>query len=258
MKKNKISEPDPLYISGSCIFEGDSLRVLSRLPAACVQCVVTSPPYWGMRDYKVPGQIGLEETLPQFLNRLVAIFAEIKRILKDNGTLWLNVGDGYTSGNRGWRAPDKKNAARAMNVRPDTPEGLKPKDLLGTPWRLAFRLQEDGWFLRSDIVWHKPNAMPESVKDRPTRAHEYLFLLKMNSTTTTVQRFSKQMVAIADPSGISIRSPNRQDTLQHSRHLWFALVYWRLHNRAITFSIHSSDQELSDSFVWRVEGTTLG
>ena len=94
--------------------------------------------------------------------------------------MWLNIGDGYTSGNRGWRAPDKKNPNRAMNVRPDNPPGLKDKDLLGIPWRLAFALQDNGWFLGSDIVWHKPNAMPESVKDRPTRSHEYLFMFTKN------------------------------------------------------------------------------
>ncbi len=90
--------------------------------------------------------------------------------------MWLNIGDGFTSGNRGYRAPDKKNPARAMEVRPDTPPGLKPKDLLGIPWRLAFALQADGWYLRSDLIWHKPNAMPESVRDRPSRSHEYIFL----------------------------------------------------------------------------------
>jgi site-specific DNA-methyltransferase (cytosine-N4-specific) len=176
MRREKISSPKRLYVSDSVVFEGDALYVLEQLPASCVQCVVTSPPYWGLRDYGVDGQIGLEDTLPQFISRLVAVFSEVNRVLKSDGTLWLNVGDGYTSGNRGWRAPDKKNPARAMDVRPDTPSGLKPKDLIGVPWRLAFALQENGWFLRSDIVWHKPNAMPESVKDRPTRAHEYLFL----------------------------------------------------------------------------------
>jgi site-specific DNA-methyltransferase (cytosine-N4-specific) len=161
----------------SLIVEGDSLHVLYHLPPQSVQCVITSPPYWGLRDYGIEGQIGLEETLPQFVNRLIAVFSEVKRVLKDDGVLWLNIGDGYTSGNRGYRAPDKKNPARAMSVRPDTPEGLKPKDLLGIPWRLAFALQDDGWYLRSDVVWNKPNAMPESVKDRPTRSHEYLFML---------------------------------------------------------------------------------
>lgn len=153
-----------------------------------------------MRDYDIDGQIGLEGTLHQFLNRLVSVFAEVKRVLKDDGTLWLNIGDGYTSGNRGWRAPDKKNSARAMNVRPDTPEGLKPKDLLGIPWRLAFRLQEDGWFLRSDIIWHKPNAMPESVKDRPTRAHEYLFLLSKN------EQYLYDRTAVLEVNGRNRRS----------------------------------------------------
>lgn len=177
MKHKKIEYPDQFVLDDSVIFEGDALHALQLLPSNSVQCVVTSPPYWGLRDYGIEGQIGLEATLPQFVNRLVSIFNEVKRILKNDGTLWLNIGDGYTSGNRGYRAIDKKNPARAMTVRPDTPDGLKPKDLLGTPWRVAFALQDDGWYLRSDIVWHKPNAMPESVKDRPTRAHEYLFML---------------------------------------------------------------------------------
>jgi len=177
MKLETIPLPERAQLSDSVLFEGDALQVLHRLPSQSVQCVVTSPPYWGLRDYGIEGQIGLEETLSQFINRLVAVFAEVKRVLKDDGVMWLNIGDGYTSGNRGYRAPDKKNPARAMSVRPDTPEGLKPKDLLGIPWRLAFALQEDGWYLRSDIVWHKPNAMPESVKDRPSRCHEYLFML---------------------------------------------------------------------------------
>ncbi|MCB9136873.1 MAG: site-specific DNA-methyltransferase [Caldilineaceae bacterium] len=158
------------------IFEGDALNALRRLPSNYVQCVVTSPPYWGLRDYGIAGQIGLESSLPCFIQHLREVFQEIQRVLKEDGILWLNIGDGYTSGNRGYRAVDKKNPARAMTVRPDTPKGLKPKDLQGIPWRLAFGLQDDGWYLRSDIIWHKPNAMPESVKDRPTRAHEYLFM----------------------------------------------------------------------------------
>lgn len=173
----RIVRPSPKPLTTSMLFEGDALTVLRNLPTESVRCVITSPPYWGLRDYGIENQIGLEHTVSQFIFRLVAIFSEIKRVLRDDGTLWLNIGDGYTSGNRGWRAPDKKNPARAMNVRPDTPEGLKPKDLIGVPWRLAFALQEDGWYLRSDVVWDKPNAMPESVKDRPARSHEYLFML---------------------------------------------------------------------------------
>ena len=176
MKQTKLFSPPALPVSDSMIIEGDALYAVGRLPSDFFQCVVTSPPYWGLRDYEIEGQIGLEPTLDQFLAHLVTIFGEIKRVLREDGTLWVNIGDSYTSGNRGYRAPDKKNPARAMSIRPDTPNGLKPKDLIGVPWRLAFELQKIGWYLRSDIVWHKPNAMPESVKDRPTRSHEYLFL----------------------------------------------------------------------------------
>jgi site-specific DNA-methyltransferase (adenine-specific) len=176
MKRKTITSQPRDTLTDSIVFEGDALRVLSLIPTESIQCVVTSPPYWGLRDYGIEAQIGLEETLPQCINRLVAVFAEVRRVLASDGCLWINIGDGYTSGNRGYRAPDKKNPARAMSIRPDTPEGLKPKDLMGVPWRLAFALQDDGWYLRSDIIWNKPNAMPESVKDRPTRSHEYLFM----------------------------------------------------------------------------------
>lgn len=166
----------PISLLGSMILGGDSQTILKRLPSRSVRTIVTSPPYWGLRDYGIEGQIGLENSLDDFIEQLVAVFREARRVLANDGTLWLNIGDSYTSGNRGWRAPDKKNPARAMSVRPETPVGLKPKDLIGVPWRLAFALQADGWFLRSDIIWNKPNAMPESVKDRPTRSHEYMFL----------------------------------------------------------------------------------
>ncbi len=158
------------------VIEGDARAILPRMPADFAQCVVTSPPYWGLRDYGISGQIGLEDTLAGFITTLTGLFGEVRRVLRPDGVLWLNIGDGFTSGNRGWRAPDKKNPNRAMSVRPDNPPGLKDKDLLGVPWRLAFALQADGWYLRSEVIWHKPNAMPESVKDRPTRAHEHLFM----------------------------------------------------------------------------------
>jgi site-specific DNA-methyltransferase (cytosine-N4-specific) len=184
----------------SAIYEGDASRVLRAMPSNSVQCVVTSPPYWGLRDYNIPDQIGLERTLPEFVARLRTTFAEVRRVLRNDGLFWLNIGDGYTSGNRGWRAPDKKNRARAMEVRPDTPDGLKPKDLMGIPWRLAFALQDDGWFLRADIIWNKPNAMPESVKDRPTRAHEYLFMLSKS------EKYYYDRQAILDANGRNKRS----------------------------------------------------
>ncbi len=163
-------------LGSSAVIEGDAADVLRRLPAGSCRCCVTSPPYWGLRDYGVGGQIGAEEEPAGYVAALVRVFAGVRRVLSEDGTLWLNVGDSYTSGNRGYRAPDRKNPVRAMAYRAPTPSGLKPKDLVGIPWRLAFALQDDGWYLRSDIVWEKPNCMPESVKDRPTRSHEYLFL----------------------------------------------------------------------------------
>lgn len=160
----------------STVFQGDAVAILRQLPDNFFRCCVTSPPYWGLRDYASEGQIGAEVNPQDYIEHLVQVFEGVKRVLTEDGTFWLNIGDSYTSGNRGYRAPDKKNPVRAMNYRPPTPEGLKPKDLVGIPWRIAFALQQAGWFLRSDIIWEKPNCMPESVKDRPTRCHEYIFL----------------------------------------------------------------------------------
>jgi len=184
MKVVVVDPPSILPIVNASVIQGDVRSILPKLPSESVQCVVTSPPYWGLRDYGIEGQIGLEPTMAGFINSLTGVFSEVRRILKPDGILWLNIGDGFTSGNRGWRAPDKKNPNRAMNVRPDNPPGLKDKDLMGIPWRLAFALQDDGWYLRSDIIWNKPNAMPESVKDRPTRAHEYLFMFTKSDKYT--------------------------------------------------------------------------
>ena len=174
-----VSEPKQLYLVNfeePTVFQGDAEVLLKQLPANFFKCCVTSPPYWGLRDYGIKGQIGAEDDPNSYIDCLVKVFHEVKRVLADDGTLWLNIGDSYTSGNRGYRAPDKKNPVRAMSYRAPTPAGLKPKDLVGIPWRLALALQEAGWYLRSDIIWEKPNCMPESVKDRPTKAHEYVFL----------------------------------------------------------------------------------
>jgi DNA modification methylase len=164
----------------SIVYCGDALQVLAGLPPRLCRTAVTSPPYWGLRDYESAGQIGSEDNVDDYVDKLVRVFRELRRVLTDDGTFWLNIGDSYTSGGRTWRAPDKKNPARAMSYRPPTPEGLKPKDLVGVPWRVAMALQADGWYLRSEIIWHKPNPHPESVKDRPTRAHETIFLLTKN------------------------------------------------------------------------------
>ena len=177
------ARPDPLPFVipiKDKILTGDSLTLLKELPAESIQTCITSPPYWGLRDYGIKGQIGGETDVEQYIRHLVSVFAEVRRVLRNDGTLWLNIGDSYTSGGRTWRQTDKKNAARGMEYRAPTPKGLKPKDLIGVPWKLAFALQADGWYLRSDIVWHKPNGLPESVKDRPSRSHEYIFLLSKN------------------------------------------------------------------------------
>ena len=163
-------------IDRSFLIHGDARKALDLLPSESVHTVVTSPPYWSLRDYGASGQIGRDDELYVYLDRLVRTFRKVRRALRPDGTLWLNIGDSYTSGNRRNRAPDRKNPARAMAVRPPTPKGLKPKDLIGVPWRVALALQKDGWWLRSEIIWYKPNAHPESVRDRPTKAHETLFL----------------------------------------------------------------------------------
>lgn len=165
---------------GTTIIVGDVREVIATLPTGAYRCAVTSPPYWGLRDYGTGGQIGAEIDVRDYIKDLVAVFREMKRVLTDDGTFWLNIGDAYTSGGRTWRDDDAKNKGRGMSYRAPTPEGLKPKDLIGLPWRLAFALQEDGWYLRTDIVWNKPNCQPESVRDRPTRAHEFVFLFSKN------------------------------------------------------------------------------
>ncbi len=164
------------------ILTGDCGEVLKTLPAASVHCCVTSPPYWGLRDYGVAGQIGLEATPDDYLGRMVAVFEQVRRVLRDDGTAWVNMGDCYAAG-RGQRkttdyaGPRQRTNAGSVGAPSRYVDELKPKDLVGMPWRLAFALQADGWYLRQDIIWHKPNPMPESVTDRCTKAHEYIFLL---------------------------------------------------------------------------------
>ncbi len=172
-----VGDPPVASLNHSLLIEGAALEALDLVPDECVQTVVTSPPYWSLRDYSVDRQIGRDDSLDDYIDAIVTTFSRVRRTLKPDGTVWLNIGDSYTSGNRKYRGPDRKSRAREMHVRPPTPDGLKPKDLIGVPWRLAFALQNDGWWLRSEIIWSKPNAYPESVRDRPTKAHETVFLL---------------------------------------------------------------------------------
>lgn len=193
------------------IYQGDCLAVLQTLPEASVNCCVTSPPYFGLRDYGVEGQIGLEASPLDFIAALVAVFREVRRVLTDDGVLWLNLGDSYAGS---WGAQGRPNGesgemadrsvvhARQIASHPrfegltgtrGREMGLKPKDLMMIPARAALALQADGWYLRADVIWHKPNPMPESVTDRPTKAHEYLFLL------TKSARYRYDAAAIAEP-----------------------------------------------------------
>lgn len=200
----KETEEVDLSRSGIKIFVGDSRTELKKFPDGYFQCCITSPPYWGLRDYNHEGQIGAESTIDEYINNLMIVFKQVHRVLRDDGTLWLNIGDGYTSGGRKRRAPDKKNKGREMYYRPDTPPGLKRKDLLGLPWKVAFALQEFGWYLRADIIWNKPNCQPESVKDRPTKSHEYLFLF------TKSERYYYDNVAIMEKTNGGEGTKNRR------------------------------------------------
>lgn len=191
--------PRSIHRRHNLVLLGDAAQSLQSLPSGFVRTVVTSPPYWSLRDYEVDGQIGMAEPLPVFIKSLVNVFDEVHRVLTHDGTVWVNIGDSYTSGNRGWRAPDKKNPARAMAVRPPTPDGLKDKDLIGVPWRFALAMQDAGWYLRSDIIWYKPNCQPESVRDRPTRSHEHIFLFSKS------ERYHYDIDAVKGPNDRRLR-----------------------------------------------------
>ena len=195
------------------VMVGDCIEMMRSLPDACVSTCVTSPPYFGLRDYGVDGQIGLEQTPDAFVAALVGVFREVRRVLRDDGTLWLNLGDSYS--NAGTRQGDRDGAV-SSNVNKHRkiaggyiPRilGLKNKDLIGIPWRVAFALQADGWYLRQDIIWHKPNPMPESVTDRCTKSHEYVFLLSKGP------RYYFDNEAIKEPAAESSLARLSQPTL---------------------------------------------
>ena len=162
------------------IINRDALYALRELPEESVHCCVTSPPYYALRDYGLDAQIGREDTPEQYIDRLTEVFRELRRVLRSDGTLWLNIADTYCgTGNKGYHADPKNPKGRngQQIARNNRVSGCKQKDLIGIPWLLAFALRADGWYLRSDIIWQKENPMPESVKDRPTRCYEHIFLL---------------------------------------------------------------------------------
>lgn len=249
-----FEEDSELLRQGNCdVVIGDVRQVLKAMAEDTFQCCVTSPPYWGLRDYGVGGQIGAELDVQDYIKDLVDVFKDVKRVLRPDGVLWVNLGDSYTSGGRTWRDKDSKNQGRAMSYRADTPLGLKPKDLIGVPWRLALGLQglavipsvslmqwadwlaearekgdweavtmvekrlrasalidalkEEGWYLRTDIVWNKPNCQPESVKDRPTRSHEYIFLLSKS------KKYYYDPTSIMEPAVDAKNGPKNRRTV---------------------------------------------
>lgn len=192
---------------------GNCLDTLPLLAEQSVHCCVTSPPYFGLRDYGVDGQLGLEATPEEFVAALVAVFREVRRVLRDDGTVWLNLGDSYANDSK-WGGSSGGKHASALHGetgvgRGKVRTGLKPKELIGIPWRVAFALQADGWFLRQDIIWHKPNVMPESVKDRCTKAHEYIFLLSKSP------RYYFDAEAIKEPTVCTKKPGRRVKETQH-------------------------------------------
>jgi DNA modification methylase len=192
------------------IYEGDCIETMKQWDAGCVQTCITSPPYYGLRDYGHEGQIGLEETPEAFVAKMVEVFREVKRVLRDDGTLWLNLGDSYSShkdcksvGQTLAKGTSRETAhemeigkSRVRDSRMLKSQGLKNKDLIGIPWMVAFALRADGWYLRQDIIWHKPNPMPESVTDRCTKAHEYIFLFSKS------QKYHFDNEAVKEPMSV--------------------------------------------------------
>ena len=183
-------------MSGYRIVCGDCREALRGMESESAHCCVTSPPYWGLRDYGVAGQLGLERTPEEYVARMVEVFREVRRVLRNDGTLWLNLGDSYANDRKWGGKSGEKNRTSDLGGYPrhKMATGLKGKDLVGVPWRVAFALQADGWYLRSDIIWSKPNPMPESVTDRPTKAHEYLFLMAKSKD------YYYDAAAIAEPA----------------------------------------------------------
>ena len=222
-----MTELSPYYRDDTVsLFHGDAAEVAMHLPTGSVQTIITSPPYFGLRDYGVAGQLGAEESVFEYIDRLVALFAELRRVLADDGTLWLNLGDTYAAKARGsdegWDKSRLTNPARAQKAQAASlrrtgeghrgqRDGIANKNLIGVPWRVALALQNDGWILRSDIIWSKPNPMPESVTDRPTRAHEYLFLLAKS------ERYFYDAEAIAEDS-VSTKASGNGFTRPESIH----------------------------------------
>ena len=230
------------------VIQGDCLEVMKNIHDNSVDCCITSPPYWGLRDYGTEGQLGLEKTPEEYVANMVKVFGEVKRVLRDDGTLWLNLGDSYANkgcdsssvgGFTGERVRKKLAGLNpndsVQDSRPrEIPPGLKVKDLVGIPWRVAFALQADGWYLRQDIIWHKPNPMPESVTDRCTKSHEYIFLLAKS------QKYYFDANAIKEPLSTPAHSPG-QSKIDKSRN-----------DQDMNDRVFGADGKRNKRSVWRI------
>ena len=215
------------------LYQGDCIDRMKQLPDESVNCCVTSPPYWKLRDYGIEGQHGMESTFEEYITKMIEVFHEVKRILAKDGTLWLNLADCYSQSFK------KGGGGCFENLRPgwkqcqhskEVPRGLKPKELIGLPWHVAFALQADGWYLRSDIIWNKPNPMPESIKDRPTKSHEYIFLLAKSN------RYYYDHEAIKEPA--TYIQPNSPESIKSP----YGQGYTRRANNGVGFG-HGTDKE---------------
>lgn len=229
------------------IKQGDALSVLKTMPDQSINTCVTSPPYWGLRDYGVDGQLGLEPTPEEYVANLVEVFREVRRVLRDDGTLWLNLGDSYNgskmnrSGQHGYK-DGRSNRDKRFSV--GGVKGLKPKDLVGIPWMVAFALRADGWYLRQDIIWHKPNPMPESVKDRCTKAHEYIFLLSKSP------KYYYDADSIKEPSSDLEKSKKRYEKPFGGKKAEELLKTNQVHTR--TIGMREFDGKRNKRSVWTV------
>jgi site-specific DNA-methyltransferase (adenine-specific) len=228
-----LSDPD------ATLYCGDALEVLRQLPDRSVHMCATSPPFWGLRDYGVEGQIGLEETVDEWLERLVCVFREVRRVLRDDGTLWVEIGDSWGANVQGKGYPNEGHIPNPWQIRDETtttkgPAGstpvrhpTKPKDLIGQPWMLAFALRADGWYLRSEIIWHRPNPLPESVRDRPTKAHSTVFLLSKRA------RYFYDWYAVAEPSVLAETRTGEEEPANGIR---TARSVWTIHVERTPFA----------------------
>jgi len=243
-----VCEPEANYSTGlreSMVFQGDAEVLLKQFPSNFFRCCITSPPYWGLRDYGTEGQIGAEEEPSDYICHLVAVFEQVYRVLTEDGTLWLNIGDSYTSGNRGYRAPDKKNPVRAMSYRAKTPDGLKPKDLIGIPWRLAFALKRLTGISAAILFGRNQTVCQKASRtDQQERTNTFSCSQSLSNTITITRASENQAAETAVQYGLYQPTHFREPTSLHFHKSWLSHVSWQDRNPTIGYLIRFLDQVL--------------